>query len=72
MRETRKKTSGSTQNWYNDYTNMPGNLSDCANCVWVRRGGYASSGGSAGLFYVNRDAGYAWTGYGSRAVVVAG
>lgn len=72
MRETRKRTSGSTQNWYNDYTNMPGNLSDCANCVWVDRGGYASDGGSAGLFYVGRSPGDAWTSLGSRAVVVAG
>ena len=72
MRETRKKTSGSTQNWYNDYTNMPGNLSDCANCVWVYRGGSAHYGGNAGLFHVNRSAGSAWTGNGSRAVVVAG
>lgn len=72
MRETRKKTSGSTQNWYNDYTNMPGNLSDCANCVWVCRGGHASNGGNAGLFNVLRHTGYAWTDYGSRAVVVAG
>lgn len=72
MRETRKKTSGSTQNWYNDYTLIPGNVSDCANCVWVSRGGYANSGGYAGLFLVSRCTGYAWAGSGSRAVVVAG
>ena len=72
MRETRKKTSGSTQNWYNDYTNMPGNLSDCANCVWVFRGGNASDGGGAGLFFVSCNAGVAGTSHGSRAVVVAG
>lgn len=72
IRETRKKTSGSTQNWYNDYTLIPGNVSDCANCVWVRRGGYAADGGGAGLFHVDRDLGNAWTTYGSRAVVVAG
>ena len=72
MRETRKKTSGSTQNWYNDYTNMPGNLSDCANCVWVYRGGSASAGSIAGLFGVSRVTGNAWAYGGSRAVVVAG
>ena len=72
MRETRKKTSGSTQNWYNDYTNMPGNLSDCANCVWVYRGGLAHGGGNAGLFAVDRYTGRAWADSGSRAVVVAG
>ncbi len=72
MREARKKTSGSTQNWYNDYTNMPGNLSDCANCVWVYRGGDACNGGNAGVFNVSRDTGDAWPHYGSRAVVVAG
>lgn len=73
IRETRKKTSGSTQNWYNDYTLIPGNDFDyCPNCVWVDRGGYASSGGGAGVFYVSRSAGDTWTWRGSRAVVVAG
>lgn len=72
MRETRKKTSTNNQNWYNDYTIMPGNTSDCVNCVWVYRGGGASYGSLAGLFDVARSAGFAWTYYGSRAVVVAG
>ena len=72
MKETRKKTSGNNQNWYNDYTLMPGSYSDCTTCVWVDRGGYASYGGGAGLFVVSRGTGLAWTGNGSRAVVVAG
>ncbi|HIU23122.1 MAG TPA: type II secretion system protein [Candidatus Fimihabitans intestinipullorum] len=72
MKETRKKTSGNNQNWYNDYTLMPGSYSDCTTCVWVDRGGAAGSGSSAGLFGVHRRTGDAWTHGGSRAVVVAG
>ncbi len=72
MKETRKKTSGNNQNWYNDYTLMPGSYSDCTTCVWVYRGGYAGDGSNAGLFDVRRSAGHAWTSNGSRAVVVAG
>ena len=72
IRETRKKTSGNNQNWYNDYTLMPGSYSDCTTCVWVNRGVSARSGSNAGLFSVYRSTGDAWAGHGSRAVVVAG
>ena len=70
-RETLAGTSGYNRGWYSDYSAMPGNESDCANCMWFIRGGYATNGGSAGLFGVERDSGGALMSYGSRAVVVA-
>ena len=70
-RETLVGTSGNNRGWYGDATYMPGNMSDCTNCMWFMRGGYAHYAGSAGLFHFYRAAGNASTYVGSRAVVVA-
>ena len=70
-KETLVGTSGTNRGWYNDASYMPGNVSDCTNCMWFSRGGGAYFGGGAGLFNFYHNTGLTWSGDGSRAVVVA-
>ena len=70
-RETLTGTTGNDRGWYSDYTLMPGNMSDCANCMWFMRGGYVTYSSGSGLFDFYRFTGAGWTSTGSRAVVVS-
>ena len=68
-RETLVGTSGSARGWYSDASYMPGNISDCTNCMWFNRGGHAYSGDYAGFFNFGSLVGAAGMSGGSRAVL---